>query len=125
MKYLLQDRAALAAAREAGLVGTAPNATHVAGVGKQHEEEELCSKPKRTRKKTDARKAIERAKLEAKHAKRAAAAAAEAPAVSHPVDAAAGPRTLRGNVFTPCSRGAFKFRSGDFGGMIRMSTGDG
>ena len=74
VKLLARDRAALAAAREVGLVGTAP-----CGVEKQHEKEEPSSKPKRSRKKTDARKAIERKKLEAKHAKRAAAAAAPVP----------------------------------------------
>ena len=52
------------------------------------QEEEPSPKPKRTRKKTDARKAIERAKLEAKHAKRAEAAAAANATV--PVTCSAG-----------------------------------
>ena len=98
VKLLLKDRAALAAAREEGLVGSAQ-----CGVEMIHEEcrkalwdwwngwqeeEEPSPKPKRTRKKTDARKAIERAKLEAKHAKRAEAAAAANATV--PVTCSAG-----------------------------------
>ena len=85
IKSLVNDRATLAAARDAGLIAAAPigvAATSTStpdgeGTATLHKEEVL-QRSKRTRRvKTDACKAKERRKLEEKVAKRAAAAKAE------------------------------------------------
>ena len=85
IKSLVNDRATLAAARDAGLIAAAPigvAATSTStpdgeGTATLHKEEVL-QRSKRTRRvKTDACKAKERRKLEEKVAKRAAAAEAE------------------------------------------------
>ena len=85
IKSLVNDRATLAAARDAGLIAAAPigvAATSTStpdgeGTATLHKEEVLQRSKKTRRVKTDACKAKERRKLEEKVAKRAAAAKAE------------------------------------------------
>ena len=100
LQALLKDRAMLAAAREEGLVAPRPTPHHASEVGGVQREgggtrERRTRKP---RKKTEARKAIEQGKLEAKHERRRQqlqrGGASPAPQREPPQSSAAGGSSL-------------------------------